>query len=55
MSEQPVPDKADEETHDRAEHKDGAAGHSHESAGLFGEKSELIFALLAGAFARLRS
>lgn len=51
MSEQPVPDEADEETHDHAERKDGAAGHTHESAGLFGEKSELIFALLAGAFA----
>ncbi|ROH89701.1 heavy metal translocating P-type ATPase [Stagnimonas aquatica] len=34
-----------------AEHQGEQGGHSHENAGLFGEKSELIFALLAGAFA----
>ena len=34
---------------DHAEGEGEGAGHQHENAGIFGEKSELIFALLAGA------
>jgi Cd2+/Zn2+-exporting ATPase len=43
--------------HDHAGHKhahgeegSGHAGHNHEHGGIFGEKSELIFAVLAGVF-----
>ena len=35
--------------HDHAEGEGDHAGHDHAHGGLFGEKSELIFALLAGA------
>ena len=34
--------------HDHAKDKGGHSGHDHASGGLFGEKSELIFAILAG-------
>jgi len=30
------------------QHKEGAAGHDHEHGGIFGEKTELIFAVLSG-------
>jgi Cd2+/Zn2+-exporting ATPase len=43
--------------HDHADHKHahgdeggGHAGHDHDHGGIFGEKSELIFAVLAGVF-----
>ncbi len=39
------------EAHVEGEPKSEHADHDHENAGVFGEKSELIFALLAGAFA----
>ena len=48
-------EKAQGEKHDHAEHKghdhaegEDHAGHDHSHGGIFGEKSELIFALLAG-------
>ena len=54
MSQQPEDDHGghkDEGGHDPAETKVEHAGHDHKNAGIFGEKSELIFALLAGALA----
>jgi Cd2+/Zn2+-exporting ATPase len=45
----------EEENHAGHEHahgdeSDGHAGHDHDHGGIFGEKSELIFAILAGVF-----
>lgn len=40
----------DHEGHDHADSEGDHAGHDHAHGGLFGEKSELIFALLAGVF-----
>lgn len=43
--------KHDEKGHAGHDHKDGEGGeHSHEHGGLFGEKTELIFASLSGVF-----
>jgi Cd2+/Zn2+-exporting ATPase len=36
--------------HDHGEKDEGHAGHDHDHGGIFGEKTELIFAVLAGAF-----
>ncbi|WP_395400908.1 heavy metal translocating P-type ATPase [Pseudoduganella sp. UC29_106] len=52
-----APGTHDDKDHDHTEHghahdgaDDGHAGHDHSHGGMFGEKSELIFAVLAGAF-----
>lgn len=52
-----VPGTHDDKGHDHAEQRhahdrtdDVHAGHDHAHGGIFGEKSELIFAVLAGAF-----
>jgi Cd2+/Zn2+-exporting ATPase len=43
-------DHKHDDSHDHGEKGDAHAGHDHAHGGIFGEKSELIFAVLAGAF-----